>query len=55
MLLEFYLGTVQLGGVGGGGGGGGVIAFYLASTEFRRKLAQKSFPRQSYKVISLFR
>lgn len=53
MLLEFHLGTVQLGGVGGGGGG--VIAFYLASTEFRRKLAQKSFPRQSYKVISLFR
>ena len=52
MLLEFHLGTVQLGGVGGGGG---VIAFYLASTEFRRKLAQKSFPRQSYKVISLFR
>lgn len=51
MLLEFHLGTVQLGGVGGGGGG----AFYLASTEFRRKLAQKSFPRQSYKVISLFR
>ena len=54
MLLEFHLGTVQLVGVGGGGGGG-VIAFYLASTEFRRKLAQKSFPRQSYKVISLFR
>ena len=53
MLLEFHLGTVQLGGVGGGGGG--VISFYLASTEFRRKLAQKSFPRQSYKVISLFR
>ena len=52
MLLEFNLGTVQLGGVGGRGG---VIAFYLASTEFRRKLAQKSFPRQSYKVISLFR
>lgn len=51
MLLEFHLGTVQLGGVGGEGGG----AFYLASTEFRRKLAQKSFPRQSYKVISLFR
>ena len=23
MLLEFHLGTVQLGGVGGGGGGGG--------------------------------
>lgn len=54
MLLEFHLGTVQLGGVGGGGRGG-VISFYLASTEFRRKLAQKSFPRQSYKVISLFR
>lgn len=53
MLLEFHLGTVQLS--GGGGRGGGVIAFYLASTEFRRKLAQKSFPRQSYKVISLFR
>lgn len=54
MLLEFHLGTVQLGGVGGGGEVG-VIAFYLASTEFRRKLAQKSFPRQSYKIISLFR
>ena len=28
MLLEFHLGTVQLGGVGGGGGGGASRVHY---------------------------